>query len=172
MDRAETWPQVRTTVSCLFLCGLVLSIASLTTLAWADFETGEAAYQRGDYATALREWQPLAMQGNAMAQARLGGLFHHGQGVPQDYVQARQWYERAAARGSATAHINLGRLYESGHGVRQDVVLAYKWYTLGAAHGDPLGAELGETLAKRMTPAQLFQAQQRVREWKPAMKYK
>jgi hypothetical protein len=29
----------------------------------ADFQKGVAAYQSGDYATALREWTPLAEQG-------------------------------------------------------------------------------------------------------------
>jgi len=31
----------------------------------AGYEEGAAAYQRGDYATALKEWRPLAEQGNA-----------------------------------------------------------------------------------------------------------
>ena len=59
----------------------------------------------------------------------------------------------------------LGLMYERGNGVTQDFVLAYKWYTLGTASGDKLGAELRDALAKRMTPAQIFQAQQLVREW-------
>ena len=35
--------------------------------AWADFDDGLAAYQRGDYATALKEFRPLAEQGHAVA---------------------------------------------------------------------------------------------------------
>jgi TPR repeat protein len=58
-------------------------------------------------------------------------------------------------------------MHERGNGVTQDVVLAYKWYILGAANGDELGAVLRDALAKRMTPAQIFKAQQRAREWKP-----
>jgi TPR repeat protein len=136
--------------------------------AWADFEAGMAAYHRGDYATALREWQRLAEQWQAEeAQFNVGLLYENGQGVPQDYVQARQWYAKAAAQGYAGAQSNLGRLYEFGHGVTQDYVQAYMWYILGAAQGDTLGAALRDALAKRMTPAQLFQAQQRAREWKP-----
>ena len=34
----------------------------------ADFQKGAAAYQNGDFATALREWKPLAIQGNASAK--------------------------------------------------------------------------------------------------------
>ena len=38
------------------------------------FEDGEAAFSKGDYATALRLWQPLAQQGDARAQNGLGAL--------------------------------------------------------------------------------------------------
>ena len=42
---------------------------------WAqDFQKGFAAAQSGDYVTALQEWQPLAEQGDAMAQYVLGLL--------------------------------------------------------------------------------------------------
>ena len=66
------------------------------------------------------------------------------------------------------AFTNLGLMYEHGKGVPQDFILAYKWFSLGAARGDKLGAELRDALGKRMTPAQIFRAQQRVREWRPA----
>ena len=32
----------------------------LAAPAWADWDEGVAAYDRGDYATALREWRPFA----------------------------------------------------------------------------------------------------------------
>ena len=38
------------------------------------FEDGFAAYQRGDYATAMQLWLPLADQGDAVAQYNLGVL--------------------------------------------------------------------------------------------------
>jgi uncharacterized protein len=38
----------------------------------ADYEKGSAAYKSGDYATALREWTPLAEQGDARAQFQIG----------------------------------------------------------------------------------------------------
>jgi TPR repeat protein len=188
-------------MSLRFPIAVVLSIVCLVVPAWADYQAGMDAYNRGDYATALREWRPLAELGIAPAQFNLGLLYANGQGVAQDYVQARQWYEKAAIQGDALAQLNLGviygngigvpedyqkalywfrlsvnqgnamaktqlgLMYERGNGVPQDVVLAQKWYILGAANGDKLGAELRDALAKRMTPAQIFQAQQRVLEW-------
>ena len=114
---------------------LVMSIVCLATPAWADFQAGMDAYRHGDYARALREWRPLAEQGDADAQYRLGVLYANGYGVPKDYVQAGQWYEKAAAQGLADAQFNLGWLYASGHGVSQDYVQAWQWYEQAAAQG-------------------------------------
>ncbi len=61
---------------------------SLTAPAWAGFDEGVAAYKRGDYATAFREWRPLAEQGKTRAQTKIGFMYYDGQGVPQDYGEA------------------------------------------------------------------------------------
>ena len=65
----------------------------------ADFQKGSAAYQSGDYATALHEWTPLAKQGDADAQYNLGIMYDKGQGVPQNYKTAVKWWKRAAEQG-------------------------------------------------------------------------
>ncbi len=81
----------------------------LTAPAWADFDEGMAAYNRGDYATALREWRPLAKQGNAKAQHNLGVIYEKSRGIPQDDAEAVKWYRKAAEQGVADAQYNLGR---------------------------------------------------------------
>lgn len=63
---------------------LVLSFVCLAVPAGADFHTGMDTNNRGDYATVLREWRPLAEEGNAVAQYNLGLQYVRGQGVPQD----------------------------------------------------------------------------------------
>ena len=65
----------------------------------ANFESGTAAYERGDYATALREFRVLAVQGYSSAQNNLGVMYAKGRGVPQDYTEAHKWYNLAAPRG-------------------------------------------------------------------------
>jgi len=45
-----------------------------------------------EYATTLREWTPLAEQGDANAQSFLGVMYEYGQGVPQNYKTAVKWY--------------------------------------------------------------------------------
>jgi uncharacterized protein len=121
-----------------FTIALVLSIVGLAAPAWADFNAGEKAYHRGDYATALREWRPLAEQGHAAAQYSLGLLYANGQSVAKDDVQARQWYEKSAAQGRADAQVNLGILYDYGRGVPQDFKKAVYWYRLSANQGNDL----------------------------------
>ena len=64
-------------------------------------QDGWGAYERGDYQTALREWRPLATQGNAPAQFNLGLMYDHGYGVPQDDAEAVKWYRLAAEQGDA-----------------------------------------------------------------------
>jgi len=93
------------------------------------------AYNQGDYATALKEWRPLAEQGDATGQYSLGTMYRHGQGVTQDDAQARVWYLKAAEQGYVFAQAALGLIYQHGQGVLQDYVQAHMWFNLTAAQG-------------------------------------
>ena len=77
-----------------------------------NYNKGLIAARRGDYATALREWTPLAEQGNARAQYNLGLMYDVGRGVPQDYKTAVKWYRLAAKQGHSSAQRNLERIAE------------------------------------------------------------
>jgi len=68
----------------LILPVLLLTLLVGTPASSADFQKGFAAYNSGDYATALRKWTPLAEQGDAAAQFNLGILYRLGKGLPQD----------------------------------------------------------------------------------------
>lgn len=74
--------------------GAVALIAALTfggQAVWAqDYNKGLAAAKAGDFETALREWRPLAEQGNAGAQCNLGLMYDNGEGVPQDDAETGQ----------------------------------------------------------------------------------
>ncbi|MEO5864921.1 MAG: tetratricopeptide repeat protein [Nitrospiraceae bacterium] len=117
---------------------LALSIICLAVPAWADFKAGEKAYQGGDYATALREWQPLAEQGQVVAQYQLGLLYANGKGVTKDDAKARQWYEKAAIQGHAEAQVNLGVLLMYARGGQQDYKMAVYYLRLAANQGNDL----------------------------------
>ena len=69
----------------------------------ADFQMGLSAAQSGDFATALREWTPLAILGNAAAQFNLGVMYVNGTGVVKDDVYAHLWWSIAASSGDKGA---------------------------------------------------------------------
>ena len=92
---------------CLMIAVL---LGSVGVSASADFQKGLTAYKSGDYATALREWTPLAEQGNADAQYFLGHMYRNGWGVSQDYKTALKWWKLAAKQGSANTQYNLSSL--------------------------------------------------------------
>ncbi len=68
-----------------------------------DFEKGLDAYNRFDYETALRKWEPLAEAGESVVQYYFGVMYGIGNGVAQDYVQAYMWLTLAAAQGNEEA---------------------------------------------------------------------
>jgi hypothetical protein len=121
-----------TATLCLTLAVLLGSVGVSES---QDLQKGFDAYNRGDYATALREWTPLAEQGDADAQYNLGQMYRRGQGVPQDYKTAMKWYTLAAEQGNALAQNNVGVAYSWGDGVQQDHVEAVRWYRLAAEQG-------------------------------------
>src|SRR3972149_5103692 len=98
------------------LVALVLSLSLAAPVAAGPLEDAAAAHERGDYATALRLFRPLAEQGGAPAQNNPRVMYGSGQGVPQDYREAAKWYRMAAEQGHAFAQYNLGVMYESGLG--------------------------------------------------------
>ena len=111
-----------------------------------------------------------AVQGDAVAQNALGGMYEDGNGVPQNYAQALKWYRLAATQGYAVAQLNLGYMYQKGNGVLQDYVQAHKWFDLAAAtfptpSERDRAVQARDGVAAKMTPAQVAEAQKLAREW-------
>jgi len=118
-------------------CGLVAAILCGAPAAWAgELVAGLAAYQNGDYARALAEFQPLADEGDITAQYYMGELYLKGQGVPQDFEKAVKWYAMAAEYGHGAAQANLGALLTLGLGTRRDLETAYYWQILSVVWTD------------------------------------
>ncbi len=119
----------------------IRNLSTLTILLWscvgmgADLEKGLAAYNVGDYETSLAECQPLAEDGDAMAQFCVGRLYANGFGVPMNDDLALQWYGRAAEQGYSEAQFNLGLMHSNGWGVEMNDQEAAKWYRLAAEQG-------------------------------------
>lgn len=81
----------------------------------ASVKAGVDAWQRGAYAEAVADWQPLAEKGDPDAEFNLAQAYKLGRGVPVDLVHARALYAKAAAQGHAEAQANLGIImFQSG----------------------------------------------------------
>lgn len=112
---------------------LLLAVQSASAV---DFWAGSAYYLRGDFAAALREWRPLAEQGDAQAQFYLGIMHTNGEGVPEDDRQAAYWFQKSARQGNPQSQYHLGILYANGAGVPEDDPQAVYWFRKSAEQGD------------------------------------
>lgn len=156
---------------------LLVAVAGPATAQSLEAEMRQAAgaYERKDMATAVRIWKVWADKGNAEARTLLGAMYWSGEGVPRDHKEAARLYLLAANQGYARAQNDIGFMYGFGEGTppRNDVE-AYKWLTLAIArytarNQDRLDQAIKDkaALAKRMTKAQIAEAEARVKAWKP-----
>ena len=77
----------------------------------------------------------LAEQSHAEAQNNIGGMYLHGEGVPEDYEKAFRWIRLSAAQNYPPAQNNMGVIYLEGLGVPQDREQAIDWFTRSARQG-------------------------------------
>ena len=103
-------------------------------MSWgASCKKGLPLHELGNPLASMLEWQPLADQGNADAQTKIGIMYDYG-GL-RDYKAAMKWYKLAAKQGNKDAQNNLGTLYEDGKGVPQNYEAAVDWYHAAANGG-------------------------------------
>jgi TPR repeat protein len=114
------------------LCLFTILLWSLLSTA-AELESAKRAYEQKDYATARKEFAPLAEQGNADAQLFLGKMYLKGQGVLKDSDKAIKWFKASATQGNADAQFFLGSYYLLSH---RDVSEGVKWMRLSAEQGN------------------------------------
>ncbi len=93
----------------------------------SNYDRGLDAYNRHDFATALKYWYPLAEQGDAGAQAYLGTMYQNAQGVPQNDQAALKWLTLAAKRDQPDAQNLLAMTYFYGKGADQNHYAAFEW---------------------------------------------
>jgi TPR repeat protein len=89
-------------------------------------------YAQRDFVRALELLAPLAEQGNAVAQLKLGIIFSRGKVSSPDHVAARLWFTKAAEKGQVEAQFELGRIYRDGLGTRVDGKVAVYWFERAA----------------------------------------
>ena len=128
---------MRFVIRCKRLLLFVVATASCGS-SLAGVNEGVAALLKEDYATALKEFRPLAAGGDAEAQYRLGRMYEFGRGIAADMPQAMIWLRKSAAQENASAQTELGAIYASGFGgVPQDDAQAVAWFQKAANQGNP-----------------------------------
>lgn len=114
---------------------LLFSMLVLTCPIQADFQAGGDAYKRGDYETAVKEFLPIAKNGDHRAMYALGSMYAAGHGVERDLEEAFRWFQRAARYGRPDAEYKIGLMYHQGLGVERNYKRALNWYGKAAKKG-------------------------------------
>jgi TPR repeat protein len=96
------------------LAAIVVLCASVTLCRSDPGSDAQAAFDRKEYATAIRLWEPLAKAGDTQAQVGLASIYMQGLGVPRDTDKALIWLELAAEGGDPRGPWLLGRLTTPG----------------------------------------------------------
>ena len=111
-----------------------------SSLEWL-WEQGKEAYERKDYAEAVRWYRKAAEQGQAAgAQDLLGAMYADGEGVPQDFVSSYGWLNLAVSR-----------------------------YTADEASLRAATIETRDKVLAHLTPVQIATAQQWALAWRPGL---
>ena len=111
-----------------------LSHSVLLAATDSDFNAGVVAFERQDYAGALKAWKPLANQGNSSAQFNVGLLYYMGLGTTQAKGEALNWFRKAADQGVPRAQAFVADVYVNSG----DYAQALGWYRKAAENGDDL----------------------------------
>lgn len=97
------------------------------------------AARKGDFAGAAEALEPLAEDGDAIAQFSLGVLLSTGgKGLQQDYAKAMMWFKKAADQRNASAMRQIAIAHEKGLGVPASPAMAQEWYLRAADRGDAM----------------------------------
>ena len=102
---------------------------------WAEPNEGIEAFNRGDYATALGFFQPLAENGDAYAQVVLSKMYELGLGVAKNSGHAVRWDRKAAEQDFAPGQAGLAFSYRAGRGVAKDDGESVRWFRKAAIQG-------------------------------------
>ena len=115
---------------------LIVVFAVAMLVAIAVWRMHQSALDARKLADDVQTTRTHAQNGEPDAEYRLGAMYYHGQGVPQDHTQALNWYRKAADQGNPQAEYGVGYMYDTGHGVQQDFVQAAHWYQQAVDKGN------------------------------------
>jgi TPR repeat protein len=155
-------PRHHATLFAALSTALLVQLAVAATALAGPYEDAQAAYAKGDFATALKLYRPLAQRGDARAQEAIGAMYERGEGgLSKDGAEALHWYKMAdderkalkayndadyaaalrifrplADRGQILAEYLVGLMYANGQGVEQSFAETMKWHLKAANQGE------------------------------------
>jgi TPR repeat protein len=186
-DQGDAAAQV--TVGTLYHNGLGVPQNDAEAERWfrlaAEKGNADAQYKLGDlyeagrgisrnYVEAAKWYRKAADQGDALASINLGEMYVDGRGVRRDYNEAAKLYTAAADSGDAFAQYWLGAQYLDGDNpaIPRNYVISHMWSNLSATSASDAAIKLDaiknrNAAAKKMTTAQIAEAQAMALAWKP-----
>jgi len=170
----------------LALCCILLLSGCLLPSTYYDpvdtYSYGLRWYDRGDYDSAARYWEPLAEKGDCDAQYWVGMLYFKGRGKAQDDDEAINLWLKAAEGNHPKAQAALGDLYYQKDAVvshhcktcplEKDLPQAYFYYKLLEKSARYPGekeyaARVIKSIRREMTTDQIVETEARVEAWTP-----
>ena len=100
-----------------------------------EYLQGIEAYDKKDYALALKLWELAATKDNLLAMDKLSDMYRDEIGVKRDYAKSIELDTKAAAQGHIPSIADIGTMYYYGWGVTVDYVKAVEKLTIGAENG-------------------------------------
>lgn len=116
------------------LC-LVCLLLTLSPVHAEDLAAANAAFDRGEFVTALELYQSLAEGGESQAMYKLGLMYEQGLGTGVDAAAAAKWYQQAQQQQSPEALGALADLHLQGRGVIQNFKESVRLNTQAAEAG-------------------------------------
>ena len=107
--------------------GVLLCLLIIASPLYGDWNRWLVAYKRGDYASVLKETQPLAKQYDHDALFWLGLLHEEGKGVKKNDEQAFKYYSTLRVhyiKCHPLVPYKLAYMYFEGRGIKQDTAKA------------------------------------------------
>jgi TPR repeat protein len=98
---------------------------------------------------------------NAKIDAAEAALGHGDEAAAMDILTP------LAEAGAPRAQVLLGRIEEGSKGRKKNDFAAFVWYSIAARSGEPRAQVLRDTVAGRLQPAEIRQAEKVVDSWKP-----
>lgn len=160
-------------------CGMPNTYYSITD----DYARGLRWYDRGDYESAIRYWEPLVINGDCDAEYQIGLIYFLGHGKEQNTDKAITLWSKAANGNQQKAQITSGDIYSPYNKekvfyckiCKKDIVQAHVWYKLAEKSAKYDGEKrylkhIFPKIESMMTTEELTKSKALVSQWKPTPK--